>query len=83
MPYGNEEQRHKYLPGLASGELLGCFGLTEPNHGSNPSDMLTNIKDAGDHVILNGAKMWISNAPYAQLAVVWGKNEAGEIQGLL
>jgi glutaryl-CoA dehydrogenase len=81
--YGNEEQRNKYLPGLASGELLGCFGLTEPNHGSNPSDMLTNIKDAGDHVILNGAKMWISNAPYAQLAVVWGKNEAGEIQGLV
>jgi glutaryl-CoA dehydrogenase len=81
--YGNEEQRNQYLPRLASGELLGCFGLTEPNHGSNPSDMLTNIKDAGDHVILNGAKMWISNAPYAQLAVVWGKNEAGEIQGLI
>jgi glutaryl-CoA dehydrogenase len=81
--YGNEEQRNQYLPRLASGELLGCFGLTEPNHGSNPSDMLTNIKDAGDHVILNGAKMWISNAPYAQLAVVWGKNEAGEIQGLV
>jgi len=81
--YGNEAQRHKYLPNLASGEWLGCFGLTEPDHGSNPSGMLTSFKDAGDHVILNGAKMWISNAPHAQLAVVWGKNEAGEIQGLV
>jgi glutaryl-CoA dehydrogenase len=81
--YGNEAQRQKYLPKLASGEWLGCFGLTEPDHGSNPSGMLTNIKDAGDHVILNGAKMWISNAPYAQVAVVWAKNEAGEIIGLI
>jgi glutaryl-CoA dehydrogenase len=81
--YGNEAQRQKYLPKLASGEWLGCFGLTEPDHGSNPSGMLTNIKDAGDHVILNGAKMWISNAPFAQIAVVWAKNEAGEITGLI
>ncbi|MBL0097145.1 MAG: acyl-CoA dehydrogenase family protein, partial [Bacteroidetes bacterium] len=67
--YGSEEQRRKYLPKLASGDMMGCFGLTEPNHGSNPSGMLTHIKDAGDHVILNGAKMWISNAPFADIAV--------------
>ena len=81
--YGSEEQRNKYLPKLASGEWLGCFGLTEPNHGSDPSSMLTNIKDAGDHVILNGAKMWISNAPFSQVAVVWAKDEAGDIRGLV
>jgi len=81
--YGSEEQRKKFLPKLASGEWLGCFGLTEPNHGSDPSSMLTNFKDAGDHVILNGAKMWISNAPFSQVAVVWAKNEEGEIQGLV
>jgi glutaryl-CoA dehydrogenase len=81
--YGSEEQRKKYLPKLASGEWLGCFGLTEPNHGSDPGSMVTNYKDAGDHVILNGAKMWISNAPFAQVAVVWAKNEAGEIHGLI
>lgn len=81
--FGSEEQKHKYLPKLATGEWMGCFGLTEPNHGSNPAGMTTNFKDAGDHVILNGAKMWISNAPFAQVAVVWAKNEAGEIQGLI
>jgi glutaryl-CoA dehydrogenase len=81
--YGSEDQRRKYLPKLASGEWLGCFGLTEPDHGSNPGGMLTNIRDAGDHVVLNGAKMWISNAPYAQIAVVWAKDEAGEIRGLI
>jgi glutaryl-CoA dehydrogenase len=81
--YGNEAQKRKYLPKLASGEWLGCFGLTEPDHGSNPSGMLTNIKDAGDHVILNGAKMWISNAPFADVAVVWAKNEEGKIQGII
>lgn len=81
--YGSEEQKKRILPKLASGEWLGCFGLTEPNHGSDPSSMLTNFKEAGDHVILNGAKMWISNAPFAQVAVVWAKNEAGEIQGLV
>ncbi|QGW27717.1 acyl-CoA dehydrogenase family protein [Phnomibacter ginsenosidimutans] len=81
--FGSEEQRMKYLPKLASGEWLGCFGLTEPNHGSNPAGMLTNIKDAGDHVILNGAKMWISNAPFAQVAVVWAKDEAGIVRGVI
>lgn len=81
--YGNEEQRVKYLPKLASGEWLGCFGLTEPDHGSNPAGMLTNIKDEEDYVILNGSKMWISNAPHAHVAVVWAKNEFGDIQGLI
>ncbi len=81
--FGNEEQRRKFLPKLASGEWLGCFGLTEPNHGSNPDGMLTNIKDAGNHVVLNGSKMWISNAPYSQVAVVWAKDEEGIIRGLI
>lgn len=81
--YGNEEQRQKYLPKLASGEFIGCFGLTEPDHGSNPSGMVTNFKDAGDHYVLNGAKMWISNAPFADIAVVWAKNEEGRIHGLV
>lgn len=81
--FGSEEQKMKYLPKLATGEYMGCFGLTEPNHGSNPAGMLTNFKDAGDHVILNGSKMWISNAPFADVAVVWAKDEAGEIYGLI
>lgn len=81
--YGSEEQRKKYLPKLASGEWMGCFGLTEPNHGSNPGGMETKFKDMGDHYLLNGAKMWISNAPFAQIAVVWAKNEEGRIHGLI
>jgi glutaryl-CoA dehydrogenase len=81
--FGNEAQRKKYLPKLASGEWLGCFGLTEPDHGSNPSGMVTNFKDMGDHYLLNGAKMWISNSPKADVAVVWAKNEAGRIHGLI
>lgn len=81
--YGNEEQRMKYLPKLASGEWMGCFGLTEPDHGSNPGGMTTNFKDKGDHYLLNGAKMWISNAPFAQVAVVWAKDETGRIHGLI
>ena len=81
--YGNEAQRKKYLPKLASGEWMGCFGLTEPDHGSNPSGMVTNFKDEGDHYLLNGAKMWISNAPFAQVAVVWAKDENGRIHGLI
>ena len=81
--YGNEAQRNKYLPKLASGEWMGCFGLTEPDHGSNPGGMTTNFKDMGDHYLLNGAKMWISNAPLAQVAVVWAKNEEGRIHGLI
>jgi glutaryl-CoA dehydrogenase len=81
--YGSEEQRKKYLPKLASGEWLGCFGLTEPDHGSDPGGMLSNYKDAGDHVILNGSKMWISNAPFSQVAVVWAKDEKGIVHGLI
>jgi glutaryl-CoA dehydrogenase len=81
--YGSEQQRKKYLPKLASGEWLGCFGLTEPNYGSDPSGMLTNFKDRGDHVILNGSKMWISNAPFSQVAVVWAKDEQGDVRGLI
>jgi len=81
--FGDETQRQKYLPKLASGEFMGCFGLTEPNHGSNPSDMETKFKDMGDHYLLNGAKMWISNAPIADIAVVWAKNEQGRIHGLI
>jgi glutaryl-CoA dehydrogenase len=81
--YGSEEQKQKFLPKLASGEWLGCFGLTEPDSGSDPASMITNIKDAGDHVILNGAKMWISNAPFAQVAVVWAKDEQGIVRGLI
>ncbi|WP_258098332.1 acyl-CoA dehydrogenase family protein [Marinoscillum pacificum] len=81
--YGSEEQKKKYLPKLALGKMLGCFGLTEPNHGSNPGGMETNIKDMGDHYLLNGAKMWISNAPKADIAVVWAKNEQGRIKGVI
>lgn len=81
--YGNETQRQKYLPKLASGEWTGSFGLTEPNHGSNPAAMETKFKDMGDHYLLNGAKMWISNAPICDVAVVWAKNEEGRIYGLL
>ncbi|MFT6749615.1 MAG: glutaryl-CoA dehydrogenase [Flavobacterium sp.] len=81
--FGNEEQRKKYLPKLATGEFMGCFGLTEPDHGSNPSGLTTNFKDMGDHYLLNGAKMWISNAPFADIAVVWAKDETGRIHGLI
>lgn len=81
--YGTEEQRKKFLPKLASGEWMGCFGLTEPDHGSDPGSMITNFKDMGDYYLLNGAKMWISNAPFAQVAVVWAKNEEGRIHGLI
>ena len=81
--YGNEEQRMKYLPKLATGEFIGSFGLTEPDHGSNPSGMITNFKDMGDHYLLNGAKMWISNSPFCDIAVVWAKNEKGRIHGLI
>lgn len=81
--FGSEEQKRKYLPKLATGELMGCFGLTEPDHGSNPAGMTTNFKDVGDHLLLNGAKMWISNAPFANIAVVWAKNEQGKIRGVI
>lgn len=81
--YGSEEQKHKYLPHLASGEMIGAFGLTEPNHGSDPGSMETHFEDKGDHYLLNGAKMWITNAPLCDIAVVWAKNEEGEVQGLI
>jgi len=81
--YASEEQKRKYLPKLGSGEFIGCFGLTEPDHGSNPGGMITQVKDDGDCYILNGAKMWITNSPVADLAVVWAKNEAGEILGMV
>ncbi|WP_396632309.1 acyl-CoA dehydrogenase family protein [Maribacter sp. R86514] len=81
--YGTEEQRKKYLPKLASGEWMGSFGLTEPNHGSNPSGMETKYKDMGDYYLLNGAKLWISNSPFCDIAVVWAKNEEGRIHGLI
>ena len=81
--YGSEDQKKKYLPKLASGEFMGCFGLTEPDHGSNPSGMITNFKDMGDHFLLNGAKLWISNSPFADIAIVWAKNEKGRIHGLI
>ncbi len=81
--YGSEEQKMKFLPKLGSGEYLGCFGLTEPDFGSNPSGMTTNFKEDGDHIILNGSKMWISNSPRADVAVVWAKNEQGRIKGII
>jgi len=81
--FGNEEQRKKYLPKLATGEMIGCFGLTEPDYGSNPGGMITNFKDQGNHYLLNGAKMWISNAPFADIAIVWAKDENGRIHGLI
>lgn len=81
--YGSEVQKNKYLPKLASGEWLGCFGLTEADHGSNPGGMLTNLKASGDHFILNGSKMWISNAPYADVAVVWAKDDQGDVVGVV
>ena len=81
--FGSEEQKQKYLPKLASGEMIGCFGLTEPDHGSNPGGMVTNFVDKGDHYLLNGAKMWISNSPFADIAVVWAKDETGRIHGLV
>jgi glutaryl-CoA dehydrogenase len=81
--YGSEEQKIKFLPKLATGEFIGCFGLTEPDHGSNPGGMTTNIKDMGDHYLLNGSKMWISNSPFADVAVVWAKNDEGRIKGVL
>ena len=81
--YGTEEQKKRFLPKLATGELMGCFGLTEPDHGSNPGGMTTNYKDCGDHYLLNGAKLWISNSPFADIAIVWAKNEEGRIHGLI
>lgn len=81
--FGSETQRKKYLPKLASGEMIGCFGLTEPDFGSNPGGMTTNFTEDGDHLILNGAKMWISNAPFADIAVVWAKDPSNRIKGVI
>lgn len=81
--FGSEEQKRKYLPKLASGEMIGSFGLTEPNHGSDPSSMESQFKDMGDHYLLNGAKMWITNSPLCDIAVIWARNEEGKVQGLI
>jgi len=81
--FGNEEQRMKYLPKLATGEWIGAFGLTEPNHGSDPGSMLTHFEDKGDYYLLNGSKMWITNAPFCDVAVVWAKDETGKARGLI
>ncbi len=81
--FGSEEQKKKYLPKLASAELIGCFGLTEPNHGSDPGSMITKFKDMGDHYLLDGAKMWITNSSIADIAVVWAKDEEGVVRGLI
>ena len=81
--YGSEEQKNKYLPKLASGEILGCFGLTEPDYGSNPGGMISKLEDKGDHYLLNGSKMWISNSPKADIAVVWAKDENKRIKGVI
>jgi glutaryl-CoA dehydrogenase len=81
--FATEEQKQKWLPKLVNGEIIGCFGLTEPNHGSDPGSMVTHYQDKGDHVVLNGAKMWITNSTIADIAVVWAKNEAGEIRGMV
>ncbi|PIV57653.1 MAG: acyl-CoA dehydrogenase, partial [Bacteroidetes bacterium CG02_land_8_20_14_3_00_31_25] len=81
--YGSEEQKKKYLPKLASGDIIGCFGLTEPNHGSNPGGMLSHIVDKGSHYLLNGSKMWITNSSVADIAIVWAKDEEGIIRGMI
>ncbi len=81
--FGTEEQKQKYLPRLISGDIIGCFGLTEPNHGSDPGSMVTRFVDKGDHVILNGAKMWITNSTIADISVVWAKDEEGVIRGMI
>ncbi len=81
--FGNPEQKEKYISKLASGEFLGSFGLTEPDHGSNPAGMTTHFTSEGDFIKLNGAKTWISNAPYCDVAVVWAKDENGKVHGVL
>jgi len=81
--YGTNEQKTKYLHKLSTGEMMGCFGLTEPNHGSNPGGMESRFIDKGDYFLLNGSKLWISNSPFADIAVVWAKNENNRIQGLI
>ncbi len=81
--YGTEEQRQKYLPRLAAGEIVGCFGLTEPNHGSDPGSMETRARKVSDGYVLHGNKAWITNSPIADVFVVWGKDDAGVIRGFI
>lgn len=81
--YGSEEQKQKYLPKLATGEIIGCFGLTEPNHGSDPGSMKSRITDKGSHYLLNGSKMWITNSSIADVAVVWAKDEQNKVRGMI
>jgi glutaryl-CoA dehydrogenase len=81
--FGSEEQKQKYIPKLASGELIGCFGLTEPNYGSDPGSMASRARKEGDYYILNGSKTWITNSPIADIFVVWAKDDNGEIRGFL
>lgn len=81
--FGNEEQKKKYLPRLAAGEIIGCFGLTEPDQGSDPGGMKTRVKDMGDHYLLNGAKMWITNSTIADIAIVWAKDEQDIVRGMI
>ncbi len=81
--FGTDEQKNKFLPKMAKGEFIGCFGLTEPDFGSNPAGLITRAKDQGDHYILNGTKMWITNGCIADLAIVWAKNDDGKIIGLI
>lgn len=81
--FGTEAHKQKYLPKMAKGELIGCFGLTEPDFGSNPGGMITTAKKDGDHYVLNGSKMWITNGGIADLAIVWAKNDEGKIIGLI
>lgn len=81
--FGTERQKQHYLPRLAAGEIMGCFGLTEPDHGSDPASMETRLRDEGDHLVLDGSKMWISNAPFADVAVVWARDEQGVVRGVI
>ncbi len=81
--YAQKTVKDALIPKLATGELIGCFGLTEPNHGSDPGHMETNAKDKGDHYLLNGSKTWITNSPHADVFVIWGKDEAGDIRGFV
>jgi glutaryl-CoA dehydrogenase len=81
--FGTQEQKDRFLPDLAKGNLIGCFGLTEPDHGSDPSGMKTKATLKGDHYILNGSKNWITNSPIADLFVIWAKDDSGTIRGFL
>lgn len=83
LTFGSEEQKQKYLPKLAKGELLGCFGLTEPNHGSDPGGMETSFIERSDYYLLNGSKLWITNANIADIAIVWARNDHGKVRGLI